>query len=284
MRSGFLQRERDYNRALPRAVRAVRLPVAALAGVWRRLWAWASAPTRAWWARWLVLGAIGVLVLLPLDGVIRSSAGWLGGRLGGDLRRELEVIQQYGAITSLLLIAFIVWVQDPARRQRLADFAAAIAATGLVVLVLKGLIGRVRPRDRMLLDYDHWSFLGPFGAVPGDPGEGVIHSWRFWAGDVSNIQAMPSSHMAYAVATSVFLLAMYPKLRVLLIALPIIVGLCRITFGAHWASDVVAGAAIGAIVSQAVVRSAGGQRILARVRALFGAGTGDAAALNRASK
>src|SRR5690606_34319693 len=105
MRSGFLQRERDYNRALPRAVRAVRLPVAAGASAWQRVWAWTSAPARAWWARWLLLGAIGVLVLLPLDGVIRTSAGWLGGRLGGDLRRELEVIQQYGAITSLLLIA-----------------------------------------------------------------------------------------------------------------------------------------------------------------------------------
>src|SRR5690606_1704559 len=115
--------------------------VAAGASAWQHVWAWTSAPARAWWARWLLLGAIGVLVLLPLDGVIRTSAGWLGGRLGGDLRRELEVIQQYGAITSLLLIAFIIWVQDPARRQRLADFAAAIAATGLVVLLLKGLIG-----------------------------------------------------------------------------------------------------------------------------------------------
>lgn len=243
----------------------MRLPVAVAATGWQRVWAWASETERAWWARWLVLGLLAALLLLPLDGLIRAGAGWAGARLGGDLRRELEVIQQYGAITSLLLIAFVIWVQDAARRRRLADFAAAIAATGIVVLAMKGLVGRVRPRDRMLADYDHWSFLGPFGAVPGDPGEGVMRSWHFWASDVSNIQAMPSSHTAYAVATSVFLIAMYPKLRMLLIVLPIIVGLCRIAFGAHWASDVVAGAAVGAIVSQWVVRGEVGQRVAARL-------------------
>lgn len=244
----------------------MRLPLAVASSGWQRLWAWASEAERAWWARWLVLGVLGTLLLLPLDGLIRAGAGWAGARLGGDLRRELEVIQQYGAITSLLLIGFVIWVQDPARRRRLADFAGAIVATGFVVLALKGLVGRVRPRDQMLIDYDHWSFLGPFGAVPGDPGEGVIRAWHFWANDVSNIQAMPSSHMAYAVATSVFLIAMYPKLRVLLIVLPIIVGLCRITFGAHWASDVVAGAAVGAIASQWVVRGGVGQRVAGRMR------------------
>jgi membrane-associated phospholipid phosphatase len=281
MRSGILQRERDYNRALPRAVRAARLPVAVAASAWRRVWVWASEDERAWWARWLVLGILGVAVLLPLDGVIRSGAGWAGAQLGGDLRRELEVIQQYGAITSLLLIAFVIWVQDPLRRAHLADFAAAIAATGLVVLLVKGLVGRVRPRDAMLVDYNHWSFLGPFGAVPGKPGDGVLHSWQFGAGDVSNIQSMPSSHMAYAVATSVFLIAMYPKLRALVIVLPIIVGLCRITFGAHWASDVVAGAAVGAIASQAVVRSRLGQRIATRIRAMLGVEGLDPAAAPR---
>jgi hypothetical protein len=267
MRGGILRQERERNRALPGPIRAARLPIATAAAAWDRLWTWASAQERAWWARWLVLGAIGVLILLPLDGVIRSGSGWLGARLGGDLRRELEVIQQYGAITSLLLIAYLVWMLDAARRARLADFAAAIVGTGVVVLVIKALVGRVRPRDQMLADYSHWSFLGPFGAVPGKPGEGVIHSWELWDRGVSNIQSMPSSHMAYAVATSVFLIAMYPRLRALLIVLPVIVGLCRIVFGAHWASDVVAGAAVGAIVSQAVVRSAMGQRMARRLSA-----------------
>ena len=248
----------------------MRLPVAIVASGWQRVWAWASEEERAWWARWLVSGVIGVLILLPLDGPIRTGGGWVGARLGGDLRRELEMAQQYGAVTSLLLIAYVVWMQDAARRARLADFGAAIAATGLVVLLIKGLVGRVRPRDAMLAEYGHWSFLGPFGAVPGEPGEGVIRSWQLWASDVSNIQSMPSSHMAYAVATSVFLIAMYPRLRALLIALPIVVGLCRIAFGAHWASDVVAGAAVGAIVAQAVVRGALGQRIGARLRGAQG--------------
>lgn len=276
MRGGILARERQYNRGLPSVVRAARLPLALGAGAWQRLWSWAGAEERAWWARWLAPGLLGVLILLPLDGVIREGAGWANARIGGDLRRELVVIQQYGAITSLLLIAILIWVQDAGRRARLADLAAAIIATGLAVLLMKGLVGRVRPRDQMLADYNHWSFLGPFGAVPGDPGEGVMRSWQFWAEDVSNIQAMPSSHTAYAVATSVFLIAMYPRLRALLIALPIIVGLCRITFGAHWASDVVAGAAVGGIVSQAVVRTGLGQRIAAKLRLMSGASSGPA--------
>ncbi|MFG0325638.1 MAG: phosphatase PAP2 family protein [Phycisphaerales bacterium JB037] len=212
-----------------------------------------------------MLGAAGLLITLPLDGPLQAGIRALGRLLGGDLLRELEVLQQYGALGSLVLIALIIWLQDVHRRARLLDLAAAIVSTGAVILLMKGLIGRVRPRGHMLDDYGPMSFLGPFGAVPGEPGQGVVRPWQFLAEGVSDIQSMPSSHTAYAVALSVFLLSMYPRLRPLLIALPIIVGACRVLFGAHWPSDVVAGAAIGAIVASASVRSAWGRRLF-RVR------------------
>ena len=208
-----------------------------------------------------MLGTAGLAITFPFDGPLQAGARAIGSSLGGDLLRELEVLQQYGALGSLTLIALIIWLQDVHRRARLLDLAAAIISTGAIVLLMKGLIGRVRPRGHMLADYGPMHILGPFGAVPGEPGEGVIRPWQFLAEGVSDIHSMPSSHTAYAVALSVFLLSMYPRLRPLLIAMPIVVGLCRVLFGAHWPSDVVVGAAVGAITATAAVRVGWSRRL-----------------------
>jgi membrane-associated phospholipid phosphatase len=73
---------------------------------------------------------------------------------------------------------------------------------------------------------------------------------------------MPSSHTVYAVVLASFLVAMYPRLRGLWITLAALVAFCRLLFDAHWASDVVVGAGLGAAVTWTILSRFLGVRFL----------------------
>jgi membrane-associated phospholipid phosphatase len=250
-------RARDYNgpSGAGRAPAAGGLVYTAV----KALWPWGSDAGR----RFVVLPVLAVLALfvaaLPLDGPIARGVRSI--HLGGDVRRELEAIQQYGQGVSLVIIATAVWLLDAGRRRRLLDLAAAAGVAALAVNAMKMLIGRPRPKFD-----DPQYFLGPWGAYPINEQVGVRHAWEFWRGISSDLWSMPSSHTVYAVVVTVFLSLLYPRLRPLVVALAFIVGLARVLLGAHYVSDVVVGAGLGFVIGWPAVRNEWGQRLLARVR------------------
>lgn len=189
---------------------------------------------------WVVLaaGLLVTLALIPVDAGLLAWARSLP--IGGDVRRELVVLGQFGAPTSLVLAGLLIWRLDPGRTVRLWDLAAGAGATWLIVQALKMLIGRPRPKFD-----DPLVFLGPLGAYPLGPGEGVARAWEVWAGISSDLWSMPSSHTSAAAALGAFLAVVYPRVRGVMVALVVGVGLTRVLFGAHWPSDVSAGLAIG---------------------------------------
>jgi undecaprenyl-diphosphatase len=65
---------------------------------------------------------------------------------------------------------------------------------------------------------------------------------------------MPSSHTSAAAALGIALAIMYPRLTWLMVGLVAIVAIARVTFGAHYPSDVVAGATVGLLVTWAVMQ------------------------------
>lgn len=219
---------------------------------------WAWAPGRRAWAPPLVVGLLVAVLILPLDPWL--SKGLQSIRFGGDLRREINAFQQYGQGVSCALIALVIWLQDPPRRRRLADWGVALALAGIAVTLLKGFVGRPRPKFD-----DPFFFLGPFGAYPIKPDGGVRYAWEVWGGISSDLWSMPSSHTVYAVVMAVFIGAVYPRLRVLAGAVAGLVGLARVLTGAHYPSDVVVGASLGLAIGRAAVRGEWGVRLLERL-------------------
>lgn len=211
------------------------------------------------WARLLVVSGVLIgagLALISSDGAIsRAVVGFQERSLGGDIRRELHALQQYGQGAVTLLVAWAIWLGDPGRRRRLLDWMAAAAVAGGAAFGLKMLIGRPRPKFD-----DPGHFLGPFGAYPIDERVGVRHAWEVWAGISSDLWSMPSSHTVFAAVMSVVLWTLYPRLKPLGVLMIVVVGTGRVVFGAHYVSDVLVGAGVGLLAATAAVRGCWGER------------------------
>ncbi|MBX3401928.1 MAG: phosphatase PAP2 family protein [Phycisphaeraceae bacterium] len=238
----------DYNRGLAWPVRAGHVIVAGLMDWIGPLWTWAVAPVRRRWTIPLLLALPVFWLVHPFDALIDQAARSLAARsfFRGDIVREWSAWQQFGAAGSLLFTAAAVWLADRARARRLLDLLAASLVGLAAFSALKLGIGRPRPKFG-----DAETILWPWGAYPLGPGRGVKHAWESGAG--AELWSMPSSHTVFAVILAWFLARMYPRLAPLCIAAAAIVGLGRIVFSAHWASDVAVGALVGVAVARATI-------------------------------
>jgi undecaprenyl-diphosphatase len=105
---------------------------------------------------------------------------------------------------------------------RIGFVFVAVAVPGLIGTVVKRLIGRVRPSAR-----------GPFAYEP--------FSWR------PDYASLPSGHAMAVFSALVAIGLIFPRARPVLWVYAITIGLSRIAVSAHFPSDVIAGAAFGAI-------------------------------------
>jgi membrane-associated phospholipid phosphatase len=132
------------------------------------------------------------------------------------------------ALIGLAILDFELPPQvDAAMRQvwlRLAFLFAAVAATGLTVNIIKRAIGRVRP-------------------LHVDPGAYLTFDPLAWH---ANAASLPSGHAttAWTVAAA-FVLLFGPRARPFVFVIATLVCISRVILGAHFVSDVVAGALFG---------------------------------------
>ncbi len=197
-----------------------------------------------------------ILALLPigllLDPWIAPILQRAQDQIGGDLRREMEFVQQFGAITSGAIIAWAVWILDPAARRRLVAAAAGCLASALCVFILKIIIGRPRPRLE-----DPWGLVAPWQTYTWSRSNTPVtrHAWEFWERGTHDIWSMPSAHTASAFALAGVLALLYPALRPLALTLGCAVAVCRVVLGAHYITDVIIGGVIGWMAARAVMRA-----------------------------
>ncbi|MCE2966692.1 MAG: phosphatase PAP2 family protein [Phycisphaerales bacterium] len=224
---------------------------------------WLSA--NLWWLS-LAVGFVLVLLLNRYDAGVAQAIS--ADRLPGDVRRELHAWQQYGQGTATVMLCLVVWLMDPRNRPRLFDYGLCIIITGAAVSLLKGLIGRPRPKYN-----DPETFLGPLGMYPVTPAGRtepfLAHAWDITKPISSDLWSMPSSHTAFAVLMSVFIVWLYPRLAIPAVFLAAVVAFARLLFDAHWMTDVIAGAAIAISVGSLVM---GGRWISRRLESRYSTG------------
>ena len=199
---------------------------------------------RPWWP-WALGGVLLVVVALVLDGLLGSSLGIKFD--GGDVARELAALGQWGQLASLFIVGACLVSLQPARWRRLLDLALAAGVAALVLLLLKLMIGRVRPTHETPYVFDGWLLQ------VGDAAEGLSSY---------DLASMPSSHTSGAVVLSVFVALLWPRLGWLALAMAVLVAFSRVIFVAHWLGDVVVGAIVGFLVSYPIIRGFWGVRLL----------------------
>lgn len=245
----------DYNRGLHAPIRWAHVAWAAIWPVADALLGWTRHPKARHWAPLLLFTIAAVLILLPQDlAVSRATHAWFNGA-GGDIRRELEAIQQFGQGLSMILIALVIILLDPRNRARVLDWGAAALIALVSTNALKVLVGRPRPQFA-----DPSGFVGPLGAYAMEK-DGNARLVTVWS-DGYSLASMPSRHAAFAVLAAVFLSFLYPRLRWVVFALAILVCIGRVATNAHFPSDTVAGAALGLLIGRYAVAGEWGQRTL----------------------
>lgn len=218
---------------------------------------WALDEGRRWWTVPVFIATVLALILYQFDGRI---AGWARAvKLGGDIKREFEAQQQFGQLVSIVLVAIAIWLLDENRRARLWDLALSGGVANLAANLIKVFAGRPRPN----LEDPHL-FLGPFGQypVPTDAGPVLRYAWELAPGVGYALGSMPSRHAVSAAATATFLALVYPRLRPLCWVLVGVVCVARVTLGAHYPTDVIAGALLGHLSGRWVTDRSLGVRLV----------------------
>jgi membrane-associated phospholipid phosphatase len=105
------------------------------------------------------------------------------------------------------------------------------------------------------------------GSLAASVGE-ILHGW---VAETSSIRAQtcPSGHAAAATALALALAALYPRGRLLFLALALCSACQRIEEGAHHPSDILAGAAVGCLVITVCVYRGSIAALLDRREAFF---------------
>lgn len=198
----------------------------------------------------LAVSTVALVLTLPLCLVCATSLDVPLARAAlqapPDLREVAEIFSDLGLSGYMLILSGLVAAgaivalrrgRFPHRHPLLKIVAeralfvfAAVALSGLAVQVVKHVVGRARP-----------GLLDQFGA---------FHFDHFSL--EPDLASFPSGHSTsiFALAASIGLIV--PRLRVPVFGLAVLVGLARMVLGAHYASDILAGAAFGVVVTLGV--------------------------------
>lgn len=134
-----------------------------------------------------------------------------------------------GVLYGPLVAAVVLLILEPRRWPALTRALLVLAATALVANVLQGTIGRLRPNQAD----SHLAFVPPLSAL--------LSKQRV---------SFPSGEAATAFAFATVAGEMFPRARPVLYVLATLAAGARLVNGAHYVSDVVAGAILGTFLSR----------------------------------
>lgn len=185
-------------------------------------------------AAWVALMTAAALVAVSIDLPLQRVAA--GHRPPGVVRDYFNATEAFGNGFGVAMIVLAVFVLDPTRRVQTGRLLAASLGAGIAADVVKVLVARTRPSSTDL------EGLATAGASGWQTFVGLLPLGSLGSGG----QSFPSAHTATAVGLAVALAAAYPCGRRMFYSFAAGVALQRVCVGAHFLSDVLAGAALGA--------------------------------------
>ncbi|HEX2496256.1 MAG TPA: MFS transporter [Gaiellaceae bacterium] len=202
------------------ALAGIHVPETRLSAAWARRWTTSIAALYA-----AVLGT-GVLVAgTGLQGLDEMVFRWVNA-LGPGPELLFDVLEQ-PARNYALLGAIILGAALLTRPQKLGRlFALELVSVGLALALLQALYA-VFDRPRPSEVFERAEIALAYG-----------HNW-------ASIESFPSGHMAVVTALAASAWFAIPQLRGILVAYIVLNAFTRVSFGAHFPADVVAGAALG---------------------------------------
>jgi membrane-associated phospholipid phosphatase len=187
---------------------------------------------------WLLAGVCCLPIDVPLARAMLD--GWTPGELRAVFRRGEVFGHAYGA----LAIVITIYVLDPRRRSKLLHVPACYLAGGLAADLVKLQVARMRPYAFVQSGEIGSTYLGSVWTTP---------AARHWPSILDHARhSFPSAHTAGAVAMAYSLGRLYPRGRWWFNVLAVLCAMNRIDGGAHFASDVCWGAALGYLMAHAV--------------------------------
>ncbi len=161
----------------------------------------------------------------PISKTMRAS------HIHGDFRKALDLSEAFAHGIGATAILSTIWIVSVNRRRSIVLAICMTLASGLIANGLKATIVRIRPHSEGLKVVHEPSQSEQEGAVAAS----------FWD---SRQRSFPSGHSATAWGLAIGLAWVYPRAMALFFIFATMASLQRITSGAHYPSDVLAGASI----------------------------------------
>jgi membrane-associated phospholipid phosphatase len=237
----------------------VTAPIAYLDGPPEHRW---LSPVVTWrtWTLFLALFAIALFLDIPTSDWVHQTgtSAWLKNPTG----HQLTLILRYPgrAYYTLTVCVILIFLGLRSRGPRALEDALLIALASLfsgINTIIKWIVGRTRPFH----DVGDIHNVPPFHLIPF---RGGLHGIFFAEQNLS----FPSGDASLAFAMAAAMVMIAPRYRALWWTLGIIVAIERVLEGAHYPSDVTAGAALGiacALAARKLLRNAGNKNDLGRL-------------------
>lgn len=188
------------------------------------------------WICPFLIFTVAMAMAFPFD--LELSKWFLEGKAPRFIHKLTSVAEPFGNGLGVMFICVAMFLLDTARRRDMVLVVASSLGAGLLANLIKVNVVRVRPLA--------YTFDGPVQETFGP--------WLESNAFTSAYQSFPSGHTTTAVGLALALGIVYPRARGLFFSLAVLVGLHRVCVGAHYLSDVFAGAALGYLVSMACCR------------------------------
>ncbi len=156
--------------------------------------------------------------------VVQNRIGWMNGFI-------IWITNPWTAITLFLLMTTL-FLWEERKREWIPPLWISIAATSAITVIMKMIISRPRPFETLTLPLI----------------QGAHYTFAAWN------TAFPSLHTAAVFSLVPILDKEFPKIKWFWIALAVLISLSRVYIGVHYLSDVIAGAFIGVLVSNIIIK------------------------------